>query len=450
VRPSPRAAFLRDVLGAQALPLRLRDGWRIDEVAPEPERFLVHASGHGARFRLIVSPARSGLALNLDPGTAQGPKPALRQGLERVAAAVRAGQHRATPALWTRPVQAVFFLTDVCNLRCSYCVVPFGGNTLSEARVDRAFALLADEPAPGFTLLGGEPTLAWDRLVYVVEQARARHPGAPVGMVTNATQITAERAAWLAEMGLDVTVSLDGDLESHAGRRVGAVNTARERAVELYWQARRGLDHLQASGLGLRANMVVTPATAPDLRANTAHLYALGFDTISVSPAVGIVWPGSALEALADGLDAYAAEVLDQLASASDDRRQRTRTALQWELRRAWYFLGRGVFHPYARRFVFGADGRLFSDLYNHEIASELYLADMDAVHDLDAVDHHHRTTPQASYVAAGWSERVLADVRAISTVQLERLTQLDGELVARFPSTSGARELRGHPPLHG
>ena len=448
MRASPRSDFCRLVLGTRELPVWLRDGWRIEEVAPEHDRFLVRAAHDEAAFVLGARREGLGLALTLEKGSARGPKPLLRVGLERVGRALRAG--RATPAVWARPTQAVFFLTDVCNLRCTYCVVPFGGNTLSRARIDRAFELLADEPAPTFTMLGGEPTLAWDKVQYVAETARAQHPDASICMVTNGTQITPDRAAWAASLGMDITVSLDGDLESHAGRRVGAMNTSHDRAVELYHQAVVGIRHLLDAGLALRGNMVVTPATVEALGANARHLFALGLDTISVSPAVGVRWPGDSVERLEEGLDSYGAVVLEELAGADSERRQRTRIALQWELRRAWYFLGEGVFHPFARRVVFGADGRLFSDLYNHEIAGELYLGEMDAIESLDELAEHRTTTPQASYVAAGWSDEVLEDVRGISRVQLERLARLDAAFDTLFPGTCGARELLGHAPLHG
>ena len=452
MRLSPRKAFGRRVLGTERLPLWLRDGWRIEAVVPETDRFLVQARGDQARFTLEARQASSGgLALKLVPGSAKGPRKALATGLERVATAVRAGQHRAGPELFLRPFQAVFLLTDICNLRCSYCQVPFGQNVLSEAQIDRALELVADEASPSFTLLGGEPTLAWDRVRYLVETTRARWPDCSLCMVTNATQFTPERAAWLASLDLDLTVSLDGDRDSHVRWRRGTSNDTEARAAELYEQTLDGLRLLVEAGQRVQANMVVTPETVHALAANAELLYELGCDTVSVSPAVGVRWPDEALDELARGFSAWSDALLDRLDTADADRRQRTRVAIHWELRRAWYSLGEGIFHPFARRVVFGADGKLYSDLYNSEIGGELVLGDLATTDSLADLPEGRTTTPQASYVAASWTPQVFEDVKRISTVQLEALRALDAAFDTRFDQpVEGARELVGHAPFDG
>ena len=90
-------------------------------------------------------------------------------------------------------------LTHACNLACTYCYMgEHHATAMTEELAGRAVDLLfeaTDRPALAF--FGGEPLLAWERLVFAVERAERRaaergaHPEElELQLTTNATLLT--------------------------------------------------------------------------------------------------------------------------------------------------------------------------------------------------------------------------------------------------------------------
>jgi cyclic pyranopterin phosphate synthase len=108
-------------------------------------------------------------------------------------------------------------LTDVCNLRCSYCMPEEGlrwldrDSLLTAAEMVRVVGVLVSAGISKIRLTGGEPLLRADIVDLVCEFAALRGPaGAPdIAMTTNGLRLPA-LARPLAEAGLRrVNVSLD-------------------------------------------------------------------------------------------------------------------------------------------------------------------------------------------------------------------------------------------------
>ncbi len=114
------------------------------------------------------------------------------------------------------PIESVAVnLTRRCNLRCRFCYLleGLGGSAVGELTVDETGAFLRSlrpflAEAPALTLLGGEPTLAADRLIAIAREGRRQ--GFVTLASTNGTLIDDALAGGARDVGLQVQVSLDG------------------------------------------------------------------------------------------------------------------------------------------------------------------------------------------------------------------------------------------------
>lgn len=147
-------------------------------------------------------------------------------------------------------------VTDVCNLRCTYCLP-----AVVDSWLPRDEVLTADElvrlvdigvRAHGIQkvrLTGGEPLTRPD-LVEIVAAIRAHHPGLDLALTTNGIGL-ATKASALKQAGLDrVNISLDT-----VDRHTYATITRRDRIDEVL----AGIDAAVAAGLGpVKVNAVPT------------------------------------------------------------------------------------------------------------------------------------------------------------------------------------------------
>lgn len=89
--------------------------------------------------------------------------------------------------LWeTAARRNALFLTDHCNSRCIMChqrLEEHPRHHHEEAK--RTVSLLRSDTLPAFGITGGEPTLALDGLIDILDICRKRFPGASVQLLTN-------------------------------------------------------------------------------------------------------------------------------------------------------------------------------------------------------------------------------------------------------------------------
>ena len=157
------------------------------------------------------------------------------------------------------PVLSEIAVTYRCNLACRFCYAGCGcrrSDDQAEMRTEevvRILRIIHDEAGvPSVSFTGGEPTLRKDlpRLV-----SAACGIGLRVNLITNATKITPERAAELAQAGLySAQVSIEGpSAESHDSQ------TAVAGSFERSW---RGIENLIAAGIRTQTNTTLTGANA--------------------------------------------------------------------------------------------------------------------------------------------------------------------------------------------
>lgn len=128
-------------------------------------------------------------------------------------------------------------LTERCNLRCKYCIYQntnknyrtYGEKDMSFDTAKKAIDFLVSHSFAvdrntklKLTFYGGEPLLKFDLMKKCVNYAKkcASDRKWIFSMTSNLTLLTDEMCKWFAENKFSVTVSLDGDRETHDSQRV--------------------------------------------------------------------------------------------------------------------------------------------------------------------------------------------------------------------------------------
>ncbi|MBN1672740.1 MAG: radical SAM protein [Kiritimatiellae bacterium] len=195
--------------------------------------------------------------------------------------------------------QMELMLTEDCNQRCDYCFVEGKnrGNRMSwgvaRQAVDFLFTHSRGQAPVRILFFGGEPMLEFDLIrqiaVYAGAQARERGGKVEFNMTTNGTLLDEARAAFLAEQGVSVLLSIDGDRSTHDRHRKTADGTSSyERVVG-------NLPAMKRHQPWLGTRMTVHPDTVGRLSSNVEHLAGLGLMQFLIGPATGQAWSDAAL-----------------------------------------------------------------------------------------------------------------------------------------------------------
>lgn len=271
------------------------DGFRPARAAAQmagarPQSPQAHLAGE------VLLLAESAGVYSLDPATAgdlrramAGGEAALTDALARLGLDAPIAPTPATPG----PVRALALtVSQSCNMACGYCYASGGGFggpdtamplDVAKTAIDRLIAEAPPGAAVRIAFMGGEPMLARDLIVQAVRHARARAARRAVdlgfAMTTNGTLLREADAAFLAEQGFTVTVSLDG--ERTANDRLRPMRGG----AGSFDRVARGIAPLiaRADRIALSARVTVTPDNL-DIPGTVAALSALGFRSVGVSP----------------------------------------------------------------------------------------------------------------------------------------------------------------------
>ena len=187
------------------------------------------------------------------------------------------------------------YLTESCNLACSYC---FAAN-MQQRPIDAGLArdamdlLLFREDNPArevsVTFWGGEPLLAFDRMVELVSygEQRAKQTERTIrfSFPTNLTLLTESMLDFLIEHEVGMSLSLDGDERAQSLRPLRGGKSSFPVVV-------RKLE-LLCNRMGKRlpgVRMTVSPATASDLGHNVQFFLDRGFRTVYFSAVAEAEW----------------------------------------------------------------------------------------------------------------------------------------------------------------
>ncbi len=199
----------------------------------------------------------------------------------------------------------LIFLSDRCNMSCDYCFLDLNHGSAAVLGHDAASKAVNDHIGrfgreARFTILGGEPFVHYPRLKAIAEHIRAKAPSAPLSIVTNGTLLCPEKLTELREIGVGVTVSVDGAAPSHDRHRKlvgGASSSSLEETLKSLQYCDKKV---------LRANMVVCQDTADSLLRNVDSLREAGFRDVAFHLNVLEDWTPEGLLILAKSLEGFA------------------------------------------------------------------------------------------------------------------------------------------------
>ena len=195
-------------------------------------------------------------------------------------------------------MRVTLVLTHQCNLSCTYCYA--GEKSARKMSIEtgwRALALAFRDAEKGpveVAFFGGEPMLAFDRLVQLTRLATKwarRHDRRTVFTVTtNGTVLSDVQLRFFQHYGFHVSVSLDGLTEAHDRYRPFSSGAG---SAETVWRnierAACVLDHLSV-------NMVLNPDTVVGAPAAAHQLSRVGVYRLELSPNLDAVWDDAARE----------------------------------------------------------------------------------------------------------------------------------------------------------
>ena len=169
-------------------------------------------------------------------------------------------------------------VTDLCNEKCSFCVVGSPLFTRSEVRDEDIWAFLREYANRGYTavnLHGGEPTV-YPRLLELLDYIRELGY-TEVHVQTNGRRLHDRRVAEaLATRGVTLAI-----ISLH-----GAAAEIHDRLVSTpggFAQTVSGIHHAKQVGMRVRTNIVVTEANLPTLAEYAELVHSLKVDHVNVS-----------------------------------------------------------------------------------------------------------------------------------------------------------------------
>lgn len=186
----------------------------------------------------------------------------------------------------------VLHLINSCNLGCAYCYAGDGEygapqKAMSEETAKAAIDFLIKESRDlneiSVILFGGEPFLNWKQLKNVVEygEKEAEKAGKSINfsLTTNGTLLNDERIQFIVDHNIGVSVSMDGDEETHDTWRPF------KNGAGSYKQISNNVKKLLAkkSGKPVAARVTLTK-DFPNIRQTLEHLLELGFHEVGFAP----------------------------------------------------------------------------------------------------------------------------------------------------------------------
>ncbi len=176
----------------------------------------------------------------------------------------------------------ILSLTGACNFSCTYCYAA----AQPRQKIPRAALRWAINKAAAdgshflVQFTGGEPLLAFERLVYAVDYIKEKNYSATLQIQTNGSLLTPAIADYFAENKIGVGISLDGSVACNDAARIypDGSGTAKE--------IMKGLAVLRDAGIGVGLTCVVGQHNIRELESivdmayYAGNVYKLGFDLL--------------------------------------------------------------------------------------------------------------------------------------------------------------------------
>ncbi|HEY4002431.1 MAG TPA: radical SAM protein [Candidatus Xenobia bacterium] len=216
--------------------------------------------------------------------------------------------NQAPARIYAPAKNLILYLTEDCNLRCTYCFVLKKPRRMSAETARKTVDFFFSRNVSGaenqldITFFGGEPFMEMDRMEEVIEYARAQGPNVykncHFSATTNGTVATPRTEAIISGSGMRLLVSMDG---GHGATRYRPFVSGKPS----YDKVAENLPKLVSWASDVVVRMTFHP-DALDLVGNVRHVLSLGAPAIALCPVIEAAWDGheaaleSAYQALAD------------------------------------------------------------------------------------------------------------------------------------------------------
>lgn len=196
-----------------------------------------------------------------------------------------------THSVYAPVQQLILYLTEDCNLRCSYCFVPKKPRSMTPEIARQAVDFLASRaiagtlPSVEISFFGGEPFLRADLMEEVVTYARQRRkPKITFGATTNATLAGPRIEELIRQARMSLLISLDGDEVANRARTFVDGRSS-------YALVARNLPRLVAAAEWATVRMTYHPDSL-NLLANVKTVLELGAPSVVLAPVIEADWNG--------------------------------------------------------------------------------------------------------------------------------------------------------------
>ena len=212
--------------------------------------------------------------------------------------------------LGVRPKNFQIFLTERCQLGCTYCYLDKKAIDLDPETAMLGVQQFLQDSVPGqrwISFYGGEPLLAYPLLKQIANTIRREYSPDNVKMhiTTNGVLVNREVALFCATRKIAVTLSIDGPKERHDGCR-----RTKKSSYDAVIQA---AEHFNEFGVRLVANMVIRPEDAPHIMDNIKHIASKNFAQIDLLPDGYANWQPEDLKAFAESMKALRDYYIDRI-----------------------------------------------------------------------------------------------------------------------------------------
>lgn len=204
-------------------------------------------------------------------------------------------------------MECTIYLTEACNMQCSYCYegVHDLKTSMSLTTMEDSVDFIVKQNYPGdkidIVFLGGEPLLNKKCLYHAIEWIEKKYPKEKelfhYSITTNGTLIDNQLIDFLNRHHFQVSVSIDGNKETHNLNRIASETT------DIYEIVLNNLRTMINRKLDVSVRMTVTANNSLFLSENIMYFLNLGVEKIHVGLDMLADWDKSALLILDDQLE---------------------------------------------------------------------------------------------------------------------------------------------------
>lgn len=214
-------------------------------------------------------------------------------------------------------MECTLYLTDYCNLKCSYC---YQGNEknatfLDKAKLEKSLEFIIKNNVEGeeiyLTFLGGEPLLKKELIYETIDIINKNYKDSrelfKFRITTNCTLLDDTLIKFLKKNDFTIRVSIDGDEETHNLNRVSLDNKNN------YKHILSNIIKIQENKLNNNIRMTITKNTVDRMYKNVVYFYNLGFKDYCLGIDNFADWDEESFQVLKEQLDRVSDFYIDKV-----------------------------------------------------------------------------------------------------------------------------------------